>query len=320
MILLNDLIITSNMIDVLQLLKIDLANKGIERFQVFKPNGKNYQTNCPFHKDGQERKPSFGINTETGQCHCFTCGWSGTIDEMISEIMLKNDNGEYGRKWLIRNFNSTEIESRKPLPINMGRNKNTIIKKPKYITAEELDSYRYTHPYMYERGLTDELIEKFDIGYDEKTDCITFPVTDINDNVVFIARRGVSIKFYNYPKEVEKPVYGLGKCIESQAKEIYICESFLNALTIWKYGLYAVALIGTGTPYQYDIIKKSNIRNIVLAFDPDEAGRKATLRARKALQKYKVISELDYIEEDKDINDLQESFLNLKKVFNHFSK
>lgn len=314
MILLNDLIITANMIDVLHLLKLDLANKGIERFQVFKPNGKNYQTNCPFHKEGQERKPSFGINTETGQCHCFTCGWSGYIDNMISEIMLKNDDGEYGRKWLIKNFNSTEIESRKPLPINLSRN-NTKIEKPKYISEEELDSYRYIHPYMYQRGLTDELIEEFDVGYDKNTDCITFPVKDLKGNVIFVARRGVNIKFYNYPQEVQKPVYGLGKCLERGAKEVYICESFLNALTIWKCGKYAVALIGTGTPYQYDILRKANIRNYVLAFDPDYAGRKATLRARKALQGYKVLSELDYIQEDKDINDLQESFLDLKKVF-----
>lgn len=313
MILLNNLIITANMIDVLNLLKLDLSNKGIERFQVFKPNGKNYQTNCPFHKDGQERKPSFGINTETGQCHCFTCGWSGYIDNMISEIMLKNDEGEYGRKWLIKNFNSTEIESRKPLPITLSRTKK--ITKPKYITEEELDTYRYTHPYMYERGLTDELIEEFDIGYDKNTDCITFPVEDINGNVVFVARRGVNIKFYNYPAEVEKPVYGARKCIKNNAKEIYIVESFLNALTIWKYGKYAVALIGTGTPYQYNILKKLPARNYILAFDPDEAGRKATVRCRKALQGYKVLSELDYIEPNKDINDLQEEFLNLKKIF-----
>lgn len=32
-----------------------------------------------------------------------------------------------------------------------------------YIREQELDKYRYIHPYMYERELTDKIIERFDI-------------------------------------------------------------------------------------------------------------------------------------------------------------
>ena len=56
---------------ILQVLKSDLELKGIHRFKDLKQNGKNVQTQCPFHKDGQERKPSFGVNDE-GCCHCFS--------------------------------------------------------------------------------------------------------------------------------------------------------------------------------------------------------------------------------------------------------
>ena len=106
---------------IIQVLKADLELKGIHRFADIKPNGKNVQTQCPFHKDGQERKPSFGINDE-GACHCFSCGWAGTIDRMISEIHLKYDNGDYGRKWLMRHFNSTQIENRKVMTFGGRRN------------------------------------------------------------------------------------------------------------------------------------------------------------------------------------------------------
>lgn len=210
---------------ILQVLKSDLELKGIHRFKDLKQNRKNIQTQCPFHKDGQERKPSFGINDE-GCCHCFSCGWAGTIDRMISEIHLKYDNGDYGRKWLMRHFNSTQIENRKIMTFGGRRNarfntntsSNMDINRPMrnkeqfegnqhIIKEEELEKYRYIHPYMYERGLTDEIIEMLDIGYDSVTRCLTFPVLDINGNCVFIARRSVDIKFFNYPAEVEKPVY-----------------------------------------------------------------------------------------------------------------
>ena len=96
MIQLDDTIIQADMQDVLTVLKSELAAKGVERFRTFRLNGNNIQTNCPFHKNGQERRPSFGINIHNGQAHCFTCGWGGSLDEMISELMGYLDNGKHG--------------------------------------------------------------------------------------------------------------------------------------------------------------------------------------------------------------------------------
>ena len=56
------------------------------------------------------------------------------------------------------------------------------------------------------------------------------------------------------------------------------------------------------------------VREYILAFDPDEAGRRATERFKKNV-KNKIIKELQYEEEGKDINDLQEEFLNLNIIF-----
>lgn len=315
MLRLNDLIIQADMQDILNTLKAELYVKGIERFNVFRPNGQNIQTNCPFHKQGQERKPSFGINCEDGRCHCFTCGWSGTLDEMISELCGVLDDGKYGMNWLIKRFNSLEIETRPNLMEGfIDRNKKSDVEKSDYITEEELDSYRYIHPYMYERGLTDEIIERFDIGYCATKQCITFPIKDISGNVVFVATRSVNTKFFGLPQGLNKPVYCAELFTTGQYKEAYITESFLNCLTCWKYGIPAMALIGTGNKYQYEILSKLPVRSYVLALDPDEAGRKATKRFRQNV-KGKVIKELEYVEAGKDINDLQEKFLELRKIF-----
>ena len=71
MIKIDDTIIQVDTEDMLKTLKAELCTKGIDRFSFFRPNGDNIQTNCPFHKNGQEGKPSFGVNGELNKCHCY---------------------------------------------------------------------------------------------------------------------------------------------------------------------------------------------------------------------------------------------------------
>lgn len=322
MIKLQSTIIQATTQAVLDELKIDLAKHGIDRFHMFRNNGENIQTNCPFHKQGQERKPSFGVNGEIDKCHCFACGWSGTIEEMISELYGYIDNGKFGEHWLSRKFNSIEIETRPNIMEGFnGRsnfNINCISNIPNCnttssISEEELDKYRYIHPYMYERGLTDEIIERFDIGYDRERKEITFPVKDLSGNVIFIAGRSVERKFFRLPKAIDKPIYQGYMFVDGTYKTAFITESFLNCLTCWKYNKPAMAMIGTGNQKQYEVLNRLPVREYILAFDPDEAGRKATERFRKNVHG-KIIKELVYTD-NRDINDLQEEFLNCKIIF-----
>lgn len=349
MIKLQDTIIQTSTEDVINTLRFDLAQKGLNRFAVVRLNGENLQSNCPFHKNGQERKPSFGVNGEIDRCHCFSCSWSGTIEEMISELYGYQDEGKFGKRWLIKRFNTIEIETRPNImegfnerKINLSRGiykgtettskgksggemgkagqGNEYEKNRKFeegdktvLTEEELDKYRYIHPYMYERGLTDEIIERFDIGYDRERKEITFPVRDIEGRCVFVAGRSTEIKFFRLPKGMDKPIYCSHLFRYGTYTRAYITESFLNCLTCWKYNKPAMAMIGTGNRKQYEILNKLPVREYILAFDPDEAGRKATERFRKNVHG-KIIKELVY-PDNRDINDLQEEFLNCKVVF-----
>ncbi len=319
----NNHVILDDTQDILIELRKQLELNGVKRFAKFIDSGNNIQTNCPFHKEGQERKPSFGINKNTGECHCFGCGWSGTLSEMISNCFGKDDFGAYGNKWLIRNFLSVAVESRPDIDVDFCRCKKITSETKKYISEQELDSYRYTHPYMYTRKLTDEIIDLFDIGYDKNTECITFPNRDINGNCLFIARRSVKTKFFNYPQDVEKPVYGLYEC-NICAKtiknwfpdEIIICESMIDALTCWVYGKYAVALNGTGNENQFKTLRNMPNRKFILATDMDEAGLKARERIRQSLGNKLVTEYVWDINVAKDINDMsKEYFDSLKEVF-----
>lgn len=327
MIKLQDTIIQTDTQSVLDMLKFDLAQHGVDRFHQFRHNGYNIQTSCPFHKNGQERKPSFGVNGEIDKCHCFSCGWAGTIEEMISELYGYQDEGKFGKRWLIKRFNTVEIETRPNIMegfnarnnrfndrnINRLDNFNNNPVDNTYISDEELDKYRYIHSYMYERGLTDEIIERFDIGYDRERKEITFPIRDIEGRCVFVAGRSVESKFFRLPKGIDKPIYCADKFRAGTYRTAYITESFLNCLTCWKYNKSAMAMIGTGNKKQYEILNRLPVREYILAFDPDEAGRKATERFKKYVHG-KIIKELVY-PDNRDINDLQEEFLNCKIIF-----
>lgn len=327
MIKLQDTIIQTDTQSVLDMLKFDLAQHGVDRFHQFRRNGDNIQTSCPFHKNGQERKPSFGVNGEIDKCHCFSCGWVSTIEEMISELYGYQDEGKFGKRWLIKRFNTVEIETRPNIMegfnernnrlndrnINRLDNLNNNSVDNTYISDEELDKYRYIHPYMYERGLTDKIIERFDIGYDRERKEITFPVRDIEGRCVFVAGRSTERKFFRLPQGLNKPLYQGYRFVDGSYKICYVTESFLNCLTCWKYDKPAIAMLGTGNKKQYEILNKLPVREYILAFDPDEAGRKATERFRKNVHG-KIIKELVY-PDSRDINDLQEEFLNCKIIF-----
>ena len=293
-----------------------LRANDIPYIQKMIPTSTHVQICCPYHSDGLERRPSAGIRREDGLMHCFACKEVHSLPEVISHCFGKDSTGFFGWNWLLKNFASVEVEDRKAVQLDYTRGEK-VSRQETFVTEEELDSYRYTHPYMYKRRLTDEIIEMFDVGYDRNSDCITFPVRDINGNTLFIARRSVQTKRFNYPAGVEKPVYGL---FELQKKdsvdEVIICESIIDALTCWVYGKPAVALNGLGTYYQFKQLNEFPCRKYILATDMDDAGMKARARIKKALKRKIVTEYLWDLNVAKDINDMEiEYFQALQEYF-----
>ena len=325
MIEVNNQYITADEKDIIIELRKQLDLKGIKRFSKIIVSGDNIQTNCPFHHEGQERKPSFGILTKqkgkekAGTCHCFACGWTGSFAEMVSNVFGYDDLGLYGGKWLIRNFLTVQIESRPDILDDPDFIRKQCMIHPinkSYVDEIELVSYRQYHPYMWKRKMTPEVVDLFDVGYDKKTDCITFPIRDINGNCVFVARRSVKTKFFNYPENVEKPVYGLYELskIRPYPNEIIICESIIDCITCWVYGKKALALNGLGSDLQFRQLRQMPNRKFILATDMDSAGQKARIRLKGQLDN-KLVSEYIWdIKMAKDINDMtKEQFLSLEE-------
>ena len=297
--------------------------------------GDYYTVYCPFHKDGQERKPSCGVllhdvyknrqRYPAGMWHCFTCGHAKNMVDSVSDILKMHKLSTSGLDWLKENIPGfdPEVDGEDLLDseliesvsskyavnyVNLLKNQENVT----YISEDQLARYRYTVPYMYERGLTDEIIAKYDIGFDgeyvpegrkKPIPCITFPVRDAKGNTLFFCRRSVEGKFFSYPRGVTKPVYGLFELPE-HPKRVVICESCFNALTCVKYGDPAVALLGTGNPYQIQQLRQLGVREFVTGFDPDEAGKRATDKIRKALSDVAIVWSFEGIPSGKDLNNL----------------
>lgn len=314
----------SELSDILEELVRQLRANGIQYLQKWKEGPTDIQVCCPYHNGGMERRPSAGIRKEDGLFHCFACGEVHSLPEVISHCFGKTDDivGAFGLQWLLKNFATVQIEERKDVSLDFYRDNKSFNAHSgaNYVSEEELDKYRYVHPYMYKRGLTDDIINLFDIGYDSDSKCITFPIRDIQGNCLFIARRSVTSKYFNYPEGVEKPLYGLYELsrLEKFPDEIYVCESMLDALTIWCYNKYAVALNGLGNELSIAQIKKLPCRKVILATDKDDAGKKARIRLRKEINN-KIVTQLDYRtypDHAKDMNDMtREEFYALGEVF-----
>lgn len=257
--------------------------------------------------------------------NCFSCGWARSMPDTITEILKHKGVGISGLEWLKENIpgfdGSTTSDFDYLIPQNITaslQNKyvldyiNTQLNKPTttYVSEQELASYRLTVPYMYQRGLTDEIIAKYDIGYDanfipkgrkKPLPCVTFPVKDENGGTLFLCRRSIQGKFFHYPKGVEKSVYGIYE-LPKNTKSVLVCESCFNALTAIKYGYNAVALLGTGTTYEIEQLKRLGVQEYVLCLDGDEAGQRGAQKLKKALSSVALVWTIQ-MPVDKDVND-----------------
>lgn len=315
--IINDVVINADISEILNELKHQLEINQIHLLHTMRDTPDNVMVCCPYHKGGQEKRPSAGIRKTDGTFHCFACGETHSLQEVISHCFGKDNDiiGVFGWEWILKNFLTVGIESRKKIELDLSRKAPT--NSTQYISESELDTYRVYHPYMWKRKMTPEVVDIFDIGYDAETQSITFPVREESGKCLFVARRSVNTKFFNYPAGVEKPVYGLYELrqLETYPDEVIICESMIDAITCWVYGKYAVALNGLGNELQFRQLRAMPCRKFILGTDNDTAGKSARKRLRNYIRD-KLITEYILPDGKKDINDLsQEEFNTLEEVF-----
>lgn len=284
-------------------LSIDLKSRGRSGLRLGKQTETDIILSCPLglHSD---KRPSAGISLDNGVFHCFACGSSYSLPRLVSVLLYDTEIRIQGETYLLEKFADFTVENRETA-FKLPKRE---IRKPKeiqYVSEKELDRYAFYHSYILNRGISKEVIDMFDIGYDKDRRAITFPVKDKQGRCLFIARRSVVGKEYNYPLGAEKPLYGVDVLARygRLSEPLYITESMINCLSLWSYGFQAIALNGTGSAEQIEMLKELPYRRLILGLDGDNAGRKGTMRLYEALKKFKLMTRLN-LEDGVDINDI----------------
>ena len=123
---LNGTIFNTDLLEILNELRAELQINGIPYLGVMRDTGDNVMVACPYHKDGQERKPSMGIKKSDGTCHCFACGTVVSLQQMISHCFGDDGQiGAFGWNWLLKNFLTVSVEERKDVQLDFLRNNIT---------------------------------------------------------------------------------------------------------------------------------------------------------------------------------------------------
>ena len=93
-------------------------------------------------------------------------------------------------------------------------------------------------------------------------------------------------------------------------------EGPFNLFSLSQWGKNAVALLGTGTDYQYQLLSEVKCNGYVLCLDPDNAGRNGIRKIIKYLLKKKKRNiYVALLPDGRDVNDLtKEEFENIEIV------
>lgn len=144
-------------------LKSDIVSV-ISPYVSLKKRGNNFIGLCPFHS---EKTPSFTVNTSNNLWYCFGCHESGDVIHFISKI-----EGLSFVETLIKLGDSVGITIEK----NIAHSEEDILQKNilnalgharTYFTLN-LKTASVAKDYLNKRGLNEEMIKKFHIGYESK--------------------------------------------------------------------------------------------------------------------------------------------------------
>lgn len=304
---------------IIRKLQEECMSKNLQYLHRVKYNNEgNIMISCPFHANGSERNPSCGVKRDENIGHCFTCGWVGRVEDIVSKVL--NLTFDEAQRWLLKNFTNYSYETRiKPLEkcselLPLTRNTSDKLFRTEPFTSDDLSKYNMYHEYLWARGISRELASTYQIGFDDAKNEITFPIYSLSGEPICIARRSVIYKRFDYPKGVEKPLY-LGHLIQPYEDELWICEGCFDALTAIKFGHKAVALMGLSSENQIKDLRSLKCKSYVLALDNDSAGKQASEKLYHRLKDIGVIYRVELPEGKKDLNECGPWFDKIKLFF-----
>ncbi len=277
-----------------------------------KPVGRNFNALCPFHV---EDTPSFFVSPEKQIFKCFGCGVGGNAITFVQKI----ENISF---WEAIKKVCDICSLPYPENLSIENEKRENYERILNFFKEKLKSNQEVLNYLERRGITQDIIEKFELGfapegyskaiknlgfdldfqkkigllnenyYELFKNRLIFPIYNESGKLVGfggrILKSEVQPKYIN-TKENEtfkkrKILYGLYQAKEDirflKEEGVLLVEGYFDVLSCHKIGIKN-AVAPMGTSLTIDQINKVLIysKKVILGFDGDFAGVKATFRA-----------------------------------------
>lgn len=229
---------------------------------------------CPFH--GNRNTPSFSISHTKGLYLCFnpSCGVSGNINELVSELTHRNEFES------LRFILSLKKESEGNFEDELA---SLLEDKPDFeeFSQDKLDELHNeiderSTSYFESRGITKKSIDHFKLGYSKNQDMVIVPVHSPDGMPVGLVGRSIEGKSFKNSKHLprSKTMFNIHRA-KREGGTIIIVESCFDVIRFYEAGFpNAVATLGGH-------LSNENIDNlnrysskIIIATDADDAGRK----------------------------------------------
>lgn len=253
---------------------------------------------CPKCGSGTGPKETGAVSydRDTHKWKCFSCGASGDVIDLYCETQGADYNTA------LSSLSATldiEIDNTAPgtttaPPPAPKKEQNVKADYREYIdrSERELAANQKAMEYLRGRGLTDDTIKRFRIGYDATKNAVVMPY---NAEGTYYILRGIDAKEYRKPPSAEsgpEPVFQPGALSEPGNLPVFVTEGPFDALSIEQAGGRAVAIGGTGGKKLLDLlstIQGAEDRPLLLYLDNDEPGRKQSAALAEELihAKYK---------------------------------
>jgi len=317
-----------------------------------KKKGSNFTANCPFHS---EKTPSFVVSPSKQIYHCFGCGVSGDAIKFIMEYEKLSYPEAIEKLANMYNFKLEYTKNQTSLNLNILEKTNSFYKQ-NLIHNQNAYNYlknRGLYDSTIEKfglgyapsskaqldflnNINAPINEAIELGivakgengiYARLIDRITFPIFSPNNKIIAYGGRTISnhpAKYINYTNtkifNKSKTFYGLNFAREKilRKKEIIITEGYMDVIMLHQAGYSnAVATLGTAlTKDHLPALKKMNVK-IIIAYDGDDAGINAALKASMLLAQNSFEGGAVIFEAGKDPADMIKEGIDLNPIFNN---